>query len=100
MWYSWLGAHAKDISVPFPYTRRGNRFVCVTMDYFTKWPEACALPNHEAETITDFLVTQVFTCFGVTGELHSDQNREFVSLVLRECCRLLGVDKTSTVLQP
>ena len=40
---------AVDIAGPFPRTRRGNRFICVAMDYFTKWPEACALPNHEAE---------------------------------------------------
>ena len=87
---------AVDIAGPFPRTRRGNRFICVAMDYFTKWPEACALPNHEAETVAEFLVTQVFTRFGVPGELHSDQGREFESRVFKECCSLLGVDKTRT----
>lgn len=87
---------AVDIAGPFTRTHRGNRFICVAMDYFTKWPEACALPNHEAETVADFLVTQVFTRFGVPGELHSDQGREFESRVFKECCRLLGVDKTRT----
>lgn len=87
---------AVDIAGPFRSTRKGNRFLCVAMDYFTKWPEVCALPNHEATTVAEFLVTQVFTRFGVPGELHSDQGPEFESQVFQECCRLLGVRKTRT----
>ncbi|ROT85242.1 hypothetical protein C7M84_019235 [Penaeus vannamei] len=87
---------AVDIAGPFPCTERGNKYICVAMDYFSKWPEAGALPNHEAETVAEFLVTQVFTRFGVPGELHSDQGREFESRVFRECCRLLGIHKTRT----
>lgn len=87
---------AVDIAGPFPCTERGNKYLCVAMDYFTKWPEVCALPNHEAETVASFLVDQVFTRFGVPGELHSDQGREFESRVFRECCRLLGIHKTRT----
>jgi len=87
---------AVDIAGPFPCTERGNKYICVAMDYFSKWPEACALPNHEAETVAEFLVTQVFTQFGVPRELHSDQGREFESRVFKECCRLLGVHKIHT----
>lgn len=87
---------AVDIAGPLPMTPRGNRFVCVVMDYFTKWPEAYALPNHEAETVASVLVNECFTRFGVPSELHSDQGREFESRVFRECCDLLGVRKTRT----
>lgn len=87
---------AVDIAGPLPVTPRGNRFVCVVMDYFTKWPEAYALPNHEAETVANVLVNECFTRFGVPSELHSDQGREFESRVFRECCELLGVRKTRT----
>ncbi|XP_037781064.1 uncharacterized protein LOC119577548 [Penaeus monodon] len=64
--------------------------------------QACVLLNYEAETIKEFLVTQVFTQFGVSGEVHSDQGREFESRVFRKCRRrLLGVHKTRTTpLQP
>ena len=75
---------AVDIAGPFPRTRRDNLFICVAMDYFTKWPEDCALPNHEAEMVAEFQVKQVFTHFGVPGELHSDQGREFESRVFKE----------------
>ncbi|ROT65408.1 hypothetical protein C7M84_016621 [Penaeus vannamei] len=60
---------AVDIAGPFPCTERGNKYICVAMDYFSKWPEAGALPNHEADTVAEFLVTQVFTRFGVPGSV-------------------------------
>ena len=87
---------AVDIAGPFPVTPRGNRYICVAMDYFTKWPEAYALPNHEAETVADVLVSEFFSRFGVPAELHSDQGREFESRVFSECCTLLGIQKTRT----
>ena len=87
---------AVDIVGPLPVTVAGNRYICVAMDYFTKWPEAYALPNHEAVTVAEVLVEQFFTRFGVPGELHSDQGREFESEVFRECCQLLGLRKTRT----
>ncbi|ROT68742.1 hypothetical protein C7M84_013108 [Penaeus vannamei] len=71
------------------------------MDYFTKWPEAYALPDHEAETVAEALVNNFITRFGVPCELHSDQGREFESVVFQECCRLLGIKKTrTTALRP
>lgn len=39
---------AIDILGPFPHTPRGNRYVVVALDYFTKWPEAVAVPDQEA----------------------------------------------------
>ncbi|ROT77825.1 hypothetical protein C7M84_003484 [Penaeus vannamei] len=92
---------AVDIVGPFPVTTQGNRFICVVMDYFTKWPEAYALPDHEAETVAEALVNNFITRFGVPCELHSDQGREFESMVFQECCRLLGIKKTrTTALRP
>lgn len=65
-------------------------------EYFISWPEAYALPNHEAETIAEVLVIQYNTRFGVPAELHSDQGRELELQVFLECCELLGIRKTRT----
>ncbi|GBL92957.1 hypothetical protein AVEN_54607-1 [Araneus ventricosus] len=42
---------ALDILGPFPVTTKGNRYVLVLMDYFTKWPEAIPIPDQGASTV-------------------------------------------------
>lgn len=87
---------AVDIAGPLPLTANGNKYICVAMDYFTKWPEAYAIPNQEATTVARVLVDNFFTRFGMPNELHSDQGRNFESTVFRESCKLLGIRKTRT----
>lgn len=87
---------AVDIMGPFPRTDRGNRFVLVAMDYFTKWPEAYAIPDQEAETVADALVEGMFSRFGAAEVIHSDQGRNFESAVFSAMCERLGMRKTRT----
>ncbi|MGH0120359.1 UNVERIFIED_CONTAM: hypothetical protein FKN15_067744 [Acipenser sinensis] len=87
---------AVDVLGPFPRSKRGNRFVLVALDYFTKWPEAYALPDQEAETVAEALLEGFFSRFGVPQELHSDQGRNFESRVFAGMCRHLGIKKTRT----
>jgi hypothetical protein len=35
------------------------------MGYLTKWPEAYAIPNQEASTVAEVLVTNFFCRFGI-----------------------------------
>jgi hypothetical protein len=72
---------AIDNAGPFPESDKGNRHLLVAMDYFTKWPEVYAIPNQEASTVADALVT-VFCRFGVPRELHSDKGRNFESQLM------------------
>ena len=44
---------AMDIMGPLPRTSKGNKYVLVVGDYFTKWIGAYCLPNQEAKTIAD-----------------------------------------------
>jgi hypothetical protein len=66
------------------------------MDYITKWPEVYAIPNQEASTIAETLVTNFFCRFGIPWELHSDQGHNFESHLLQEVLQRLGVSKTRT----
>jgi len=60
-----------DILGPFPTTDNGNRYVLVAIDYFTKWPEAYAVPHQRAAL-----------------------GRNFEAQVFTEVCQRMGVRKT------
>ncbi|XP_058879681.1 uncharacterized protein LOC131737088 [Acipenser ruthenus] len=85
-----------DILGPLPVSDKGNKYVLVAMDYFSKWPEVYALPDQEASTVADALIEGFFSRFGVPQELHSDQGRNFESRIFAEMCRRLGIKKTRT----
>ncbi|XP_042073272.1 uncharacterized protein LOC121813519 [Haplochromis burtoni] len=80
-----------DVLGPFPVTESGNRYVLVAMDYFTKWPEAYAVPDQSATTTAEKLVEEMFTRFGVRlrpllphrghGALGVDDRRERTPLL-------------------
>jgi transposase InsO family protein len=87
---------AIDILGPLPLTERGNKYVLVCADYFTKWVECIPMKNQEAETIAEALVEQVFSRFGIPHELHSDQGKNFEGRVMHSVCERLGIHKTRT----
>jgi hypothetical protein len=74
----------------FPESERGKRHLLIAVDYFTKWPDVDAIPNQEASTEADALVTNFFCRFGVPRELHSDQGRNFESRLMQEILECLG----------
>jgi hypothetical protein len=87
---------AMDI-LSFPTeTDGGNTCVLVISDYFTKWTEAFALPNHQAMTVADVLVTEIFLRFGVPMVLHTDQGPEFRSDLMKGISELLEIRMSKT----
>ncbi|GBM80712.1 Retrovirus-related Pol polyprotein from transposon 412 [Araneus ventricosus] len=87
---------ALDILGPFPVTTKGNRYVLVLMDYFTKWPETIPIPDQEASTVAEELVRSWISCYGVPMIQHSDQGTNFNSALFTKLCELLGILKTRT----
>jgi hypothetical protein len=75
-----IGTSFKRIAIiiagPLLESRRGNPYFMIAMDSFTKLLEVYTIPKQEAPMVADILVTS-FCCFGVTGELHSDQCQNF-----------------------
>ena len=77
MWYT-IGA---DLIGPLPETPRGNKYIIITVScYFSKWPEATALPDKSATGVADFLF-KCFTRLGCCKVKITDQGREFVNKV-------------------
>ena len=54
------------------------------------------MANQEACTVAEILVREVVCCFGVPLLIHSDQGRNFESVLFAEMCRLLGIKRTRT----
>ena len=88
---------AMDVMGPWdPPTARGNRFVIVLQDYYSKWVEVWAAPDHTAETVSWLLASQFLGRFGSPHRFHSDQGREFESKLMAEVCKLWEITKTRT----
>ena len=69
-----------DLIGPLPETSRGNKYIMTVSDYFSKWPEATALPDKSATGIVNFLY-KCFTRHGCCRIKITDQGREFVNEV-------------------
>jgi hypothetical protein len=80
-----------DVAAPYPGRDQENLDLLIAMDYFTKWPEAYAIPNQEASTVEEALVTNFFCRLGVPRELHGDHGRNFEYRSIEEVLQRLGV---------
>ena len=82
-----------DMSVA---TTKGNRYVLVMVDCFSRWTEACPLPDKTAQSVADAFFSQIVCRFGMPMVIHSDQGREFENRIMQELCILCGSHKTRT----
>ncbi|KAL5496713.1 hypothetical protein EMCRGX_G013057 [Ephydatia muelleri] len=78
-----------DLIGPLPETKKGNKYIVTLLDYFSKWPEACPIPNKTALAVAQFLF-EMFCRFGCCEVVISDQGREFVNAVQAELFALTG----------
>ncbi len=84
---------ALDVMGPLPLSDRGNKYILVIGDHFTKWIEAFSMPNQEASTVADILAEEFICRYGVPRIIHSDQGRNFESNLFSELCKIFDVDK-------
>ena len=85
-----------DIVGPFPDSHNHNRYILVVVDHFTKWGEAYPIPNQEATTVAKVLVNEFFFRFSPPEQFHTDQGRQFESILVKEICKLLHIKKSRT----
>ena len=85
-----------DICGPLVETERGNKYILVITDAFSKYTEAYPMKNQEAETVADILVSNWICKFGEPEQLHTDQGKNFGSALIKQLCELYGIDKTRT----
>jgi transposase InsO family protein len=87
-----------DILGPFVESTKGNRYIVMMIDQFTKWLECYAIPNQGAEQVAMSLVEGFIARMGCPLQIHSDQGKNFMSDLFRKLCQLLEISKTRTTL--
>ena len=87
---------AIDLTGPHPTSSSGHVYILTAVDLFTKWAEAVPLRNKEAVTVARALVDVVISRLGIPLQILSDNGKEFDNSIMKELCRLLGIDKLRT----
>lgn len=85
-----------DILGPFVPSERGNRYVLMVVDQFSKWVECYALPDQTAETIARAFFSGYVARFGPPLQLHTDQGKNVDGNLVQAFCDLLEISKTRT----
>lgn len=84
-----------DLVGPLPETKSGNKYIMTVTDYFSKWPEAKAIPSKEACEVANFLYS-LFMRHGFCSCVISDQGREFCNQVSDTLYELTGTEHRVT----
>ncbi len=73
-----------DIVGPLPITDKGNKYIVVAVDYFTKWPEAKAIPEATAKEVATFIYEEIICRHGCPKKILSDRGSHFNNQVIQE----------------
>lgn len=87
---------AIDLVGPMPKSPRGNQWILVLTDHFSRWQDALAIPDATATTVATILDERVFAYLGLPEIIHTDQGTQFESELLATLCKIWGVEKTRT----
>ena len=87
---------AMDILGPFPETHDGNRYILVFSDYYTRWPEAFALPSTEAPRIAQILIDEILARHGAPRALLSDRGPNFLASIVKAVCNIINTRRQLT----
>nr|GFA03557.1 hypothetical protein [Tanacetum cinerariifolium] len=84
---------------PFP-SSRGNKYILVAVDYFSKWVEAKTLPTNDARVVCKFLKS-LFARFGAPRAIISDRGTHFCNDQFAKVMLKYGVTyRVSTAYHP
>jgi hypothetical protein len=72
-----------DIVGPLPKTQQNNRYIVVAIDYFTKWPEARAIPEATAKEVSKFIFEDIICRHGCPEKILSDRGSHFNNQLIR-----------------
>ena len=87
-----------DILGPFIPSTKGNQYILMIVNQFTKWLECFPLPHQNAEETTRSMVDGFISRLVWPIEIHMDQGKNFDGKLFATVCDLLQITKTRTTL--
>ncbi len=73
MFYRW----SCDLTGELPQTSRGNVYIMIMIEHFSKWVELVVLPDKSSHSTSQTFLQQVLSRFGACVECLTDQRAEF-----------------------
>ena len=77
-------------------SKGGYAYILVVTDHFTKYAQAYATTNQSAQTTANVFFNQFVVHYGFPRRIHSDQGRQFEGQLIKELCKIAGIDKSRT----
>jgi len=89
-----------DFIGSFPLSHN-NLYILVAVDYVSKWVETIASPTNDSKVVLKFLKKNIFTRFGTTRALLSDNGTYFCNKPLESLLKKYGIfHKVTTPYHP
>jgi hypothetical protein len=85
-----------DYVGPISRTRKGNEYLIVAIDHFTKWAFARPVKNPDAASAAKFILEEIVLQFSSPSKILSDRGQAFLSNTVAHLLALLDIKKVNT----
>ena len=84
-----------DLVGPLVISSKGHQYILVLVDYATRYPEAIPLSSMTTTVVAQAMV-EFFSRVGFPAELLTDQGTPFMSRLMGQVCKILGIKQIRT----
>jgi transposase InsO family protein len=85
-----------DLVGPLPISEKGNKYICVITDLFSKWAEAIPIPDKTACSVAEAVFTGLFCRHSVPNKIRTDQGTEFTNVLMQTLLERMGIKHKQT----
>jgi len=79
-----------------PVTSKGNRYVIVFQDLFTKWLMVYPTLDQKTGRIAQLVAEEIVPSFGVPEAILSDRGTNLLSCLMKDIHKMLGIEKLNS----